>query len=76
MIERSGRKFMGEVHNLLPPQLVSAPSNDKGAAARAEKLAEAEFQRAQTESRVVGAEPHSIPPLSERMAAAAAEMGA
>lgn len=76
MIERSNRKFMGEIHDLLPPQLVSAPSNDKGAAARAEKLAEAEFQRTQTESQVLGAEPHSIPPLSERMAAAAAEMGA
>jgi hypothetical protein len=75
MIERSGRKFMGEVHNLLPPQLVSAPSDDKGAAARAEKLADAEFQRAQTDSRVVGAEPHSIPPLSERLATAA-ELGA
>jgi hypothetical protein len=76
MIERSGRKFMGEVHNLLPPSLASAPPNDKGAAARAEKLADAEFQRAQTESRVLGAKPHSIPPLSERMAAVAAEMGA
>jgi hypothetical protein len=76
MIERSGRKFMGEVHKLLPPQLVSAPSNDKGAAAVAERLAEAEFERAQVEARIVGTDPHAIPPLSERMAAAAAEMGA
>jgi hypothetical protein len=75
MIDRSGRNFMREIHNLLPPSLVNAPSNDKGAAKRAETLAEAEFKRAQTESRVVGAEPHSIP-LSERLAAAVAEMGA
>jgi hypothetical protein len=75
LLERSGRKFMGEVHSLLPPSLVNAPSNNKGAAARAEKLADAEFKRAQTESRVLGEEPRSIPPLSERMAAAAAEMG-
>jgi hypothetical protein len=76
LLERSGRKFMGEVHNLLPPSLVNALSNDKGAAARAEKLADAEFKRAQTESRVLGAEAHPIPPLSERMAVAAAEMEA